>query len=110
MLVERERSWVWFLVLLLTGSVAALGFVLWPKGKHDGRTVITISTPGGSREDKVYGELIAEFEKANPDLKIQRVVLPSRTIYVKLQVMIAGGCAPDLIQIMTMRLDRKSVV
>ncbi len=74
------------------------------KESSDTRTVITIPTPGGEMNEKMYAELIPAFEKANPDIRVVRMDVPNSTFYVKLQVMIAGGSAPDLIPMMTMRL------
>lgn len=74
------------------------------KESSDSRTIITIPTPGGEMNQKMYAELIPAFEQANPDIRVKRMDVPSSTFYVKLQVMIAGGSAPDLIPMMTMRL------
>lgn len=69
----------------------------------DGRTVITIPATGGPRMEKMYAEMIPAFEKAHPDIKVKQMNIPG-SYYVKLQIMIAAGSAPDLAPVMTMRL------
>lgn len=44
-------------------------------------------------------ELIAEFEKANPNIKVETVAVPSNEILTRMQADIVGGQQPDVAQL-----------
>jgi multiple sugar transport system substrate-binding protein len=50
---------------------------------------------GGVRTD-VWKEIIADFEKANPDIKVKYVGIPSDSIQSKYDTAIQGGGLPDV--------------
>ena len=58
--------------------------------------MISLAAVGGAREEKMYDEMVSAFERANPDIRVKRMDVPSRSFFTKLQVMVAGGMAPDL--------------
>ncbi|MEU6225749.1 sugar ABC transporter substrate-binding protein [Streptomyces sp. NPDC047042] len=50
---------------------------------------------GGVRTD-VWKEIIADFEKANPDIKVKYVGIPSESVQSKYDTAIQGGGLPDV--------------
>ncbi|GAB2672119.1 ABC transporter substrate-binding protein [Paenibacillus thermoaerophilus] len=55
-------------------------------------------TASGSQEQTLK-EMIAEFEKQNPDVKVQPEVLDFANYYTKLNTVIASGEAPDVFEV-----------
>ena len=69
----------------------------------DGRVKITYQTMETLPEQrKALAELVAEFEKAHPEVDVE--VLTSTTSFQKLMIQIAGGNAPDVFYYVTDRL------
>jgi multiple sugar transport system substrate-binding protein len=95
---------IWGLCLLAVGFCLLAPAGCSKNDTEDGKTVVTMATSGGDRQEKMFDELIKVFEKDNPDIKIKRLDIPQTALYIKLQVMIAGKCAPDLIPMMSMRV------
>lgn len=95
---------VFGLGLLAVGACLLGGAGCSKNDAQDGKTVVSLATSGGDRQEKMFDELIPIFEKANPDIKIRRLDIPQTALYIKLQVMIAGKCAPDIIPMMSMRV------
>lgn len=94
-------------LLYLAGCAVCVTAALWAgcggdSEPDDGRTVITLPLTG-PRNVTMYGELIAAFEQANPDIHVRTLEIPG-SYYTKLQIMVAAGSAPDLAPMMTMRL------
>lgn len=96
---DCRHYWAVVAVLVTLLAVAGCG-----KESGDQRTVISLAAVGGEREEKMYDEMVSAFERVNPDLRVKRMDVPNRSFFTKLQVMVAGGMAPDLIPMMTMRL------
>jgi multiple sugar transport system substrate-binding protein len=89
-----------YIVTLVVTSAAALAVILsggikrpdgW--GRRPGE--IVFSMWGGPEEKEVFYGLIRTFEKENPDIKVRVVHVPQNYIQ-KLQLMVAGGTAPDV--------------
>ncbi len=55
-------------------------------------------TASGSQEDTLKA-MIAEFEKANPDVKVDAEVVDFKNYYTKLNTGIASGSAPDVFEV-----------
>lgn len=65
--------------------------------KADQRTVIHISSWGDIQENTILQGLIAQFEKANPDIHIALDRVPYEEYVDKLLTQFAGNLAPDII-------------
>ncbi|AEI43853.1 ABC transporter substrate-binding protein [Paenibacillus mucilaginosus] len=61
-----------------------------------GKVEISVSSWGAPDERKVFEAVLQDFEKANPNIKVKFQHIPS-DYSVKLNTMIAGGKAPDVI-------------
>ncbi len=60
-------------------------------------TVMHWSGDGGQEEDKIVEDALAEFEKANPGVRVKRLNPgDAGSFYTKLQTMMAAGEAPDV--------------
>ncbi|MEV0827175.1 ABC transporter substrate-binding protein [Nonomuraea rubra] len=71
-------------------------------GTEDGRTEITFwDTNAGPARTPVWQHAIAEFEKANPTIKVNYVGVPIAQAPQKLDTAIAGGGTPDVADIST---------
>ncbi|GAA4915387.1 multiple sugar transport system substrate-binding protein [Nonomuraea thailandensis] len=71
-------------------------------GSGDGRTEITFwDTNAGPARTPVWQHAIAEFEKANPTIKVNYVGIPITQAPQKLDTAIAGGGTPDVADIST---------
>jgi len=105
--MRTETSWRKCLCLLAASVLVLVVCLVTGCGSKEedagGRTIITLPTTGGDRMEKMYAEMIPAFEKAHPDVKVKRMDVPG-SYYIKLQIMIAAGSAPDLAPMMTMRL------
>ncbi len=63
--------------------------------KEEGK-VVTWAFWGYPKADKVYGKIVQDFEKDFPDVKVKLLHF-SGDYYTKVQTMMAGGVAPDII-------------
>jgi len=54
-----------------------------------------MAVPAAQHSDKIYTDIISEFEKKNPDINVELQTIAGN-YYQKLLVMIAGNVAPDL--------------
>lgn len=66
----------------------------WSARASDTRTELTVLHWGDNAEIEIVRSLIAEFEAANPDLKINRI--HAADYDTKLNTLFAAGAAPDL--------------
>lgn len=65
-------------------------------GEGSGKGEITFwDTNGGVRTD-IWKEIIADFEKANPDIKVKYVGIPAASAQSKYDTAIQGGGLPDV--------------
>lgn len=71
-----------------------------PKPTAEGSKIILRVGTGDSGEGlNPHQEIIAEFEKANPDILVQLEAVSGNDYYTRLLTQIAAGDAPDIIQI-----------
>lgn len=61
------------------------------------KTNLTMTVWGGNHDKKTYGERLALAEKMFPDIQINLVIIP-KDYDQKLQTMLLGGSAPDIVQ------------
>lgn len=92
----------------ITLAIAAAGLVLFSfarviarpfqqQAKRAGQVELTVLHWGDKAEDKIVADLIAEFEKNNPDVRVLRSNVGSPAqLQTKLQTMLAAGEPPDL--------------
>ncbi len=84
----------YFLLLPISGCV--------PKVKEaiaDGKKVITIWETYNNEEHECFKEIVAEFEKANPDIKIKVQRIPFDQHVTKLKVAMITHTAPDIARV-----------
>jgi len=68
-------------------------------GSASGKTELRFAYWGGDTRHKITAEVIALFEKANPDIKINTEISGGAgDHFVKVDTQLAGGGAPDIIQ------------
>ncbi len=85
--VDRRRS--------STTGLTGCGGESAPAG--DGTTTITFwDDNGGPARTPVWQHIIAEFQKANPKIKVQYVGIPIAQVQQKYDTAIAGGGLPDV--------------
>ncbi len=68
----------------------------------EGKTTITIAGPNQWNTDAqsfgpAWEDLVARFEKAEPNIKVDTVVLPLSEFYQTLSTQLAAGTAPELV-------------
>jgi multiple sugar transport system substrate-binding protein len=87
-----------FALLFRAASIAAilLGGSACDR-KHDGVTVITFWTIG--REGEVVGELLRDFEKTHPGIRVVAQQMPLTAAHEKLLTAFAGDALPDIGQL-----------
>jgi multiple sugar transport system permease protein len=96
------RSRLLFLAEILV--LVAVLRVAWRTATADshapGETVLTVmhwSGDGGQEEDKIVEDSLAEFERANPGVRVRRINAgDAGSFYTKLQTMMVAGEAPDV--------------
>ena len=79
-------------------ATAALGAVLWaaPAGAETTLQLVEVIT-SPQRTEHLRG-MIARFEEANPDIKVDVTSLPWGQAFEKLATMVQGGQAPDVVE------------
>ncbi len=88
------RNWV-ISLMLVVGVVGGCGGQEEEKGGS--RTTITFWQPWGADLKEALVEIVGEFERAHPDIKIEMSYAANNlTSNQKLFLAIAGGCAPDV--------------
>lgn len=54
---------------------------------------------GATQEEQIaYKEMVSRFEKANPDIKVNAMLVPQKYVERKLILSIAGGVPPDVVR------------
>jgi multiple sugar transport system substrate-binding protein len=89
-----------YLGLLSVVSAALIALMLFggirrPDGWERKPNEIVFCIWGGPEERQIFGFLVDEFMKENPDIKVRIIHVPQNYIQ-KLQIMVAGGTAPDV--------------
>lgn len=80
-------------VFLLTGC----------KFKHSEKSIVTFSSWGSITEVKVIKQIISDFEKEYPNIKIQFLHIP-QNYFQKLHLLFASNTAPDVVFINNLNL------
>ncbi|QUQ64276.1 ABC transporter substrate-binding protein [Kutzneria sp. CA-103260] len=80
------------LVLACALAMAACG----DDGGGGAETITFWDNNGGPARTPVLQHLIAEFERANPDVHVEYVGIPSSSVQQKYDTAIAGGATPDV--------------
>lgn len=84
-------------VALATALLTAAGLTGCGSGSGSGKTEISFwDNNGGPARTPIYQHLIAEFEKANPDIQVKYLGVPSASVQQKYDTAIAGGQVPDV--------------
>lgn len=82
-------------VLLLLLALALAGC----RTRDDGRTTIRYMAWGNPEQLQVERQLIAEFEKRHPDLRVHLFMVPGSAYQDKVQLMLASRTAPDVLRV-----------
>ncbi len=77
---------IFFVVIILGGC----------KSVYDNKTVIKFASWGSQSEVAIIKPLIADFEKQNPDIKVEFVHIP-QNYFQKIHLLFASNLAPDVI-------------
>jgi multiple sugar transport system substrate-binding protein len=84
-------------VALATALLTAAGLTGCGSSSGSGKTQISFwDNNGGPARTPIYQHLIAEFEKANPDIQVKYLGVPSASVQQKYDTAIAGGQVPDV--------------
>lgn len=87
----KKRVFIMMLSIIMSLLlVGALGI-----GLASAATTVTWTSWANPEEVSIYNQMIAEFEKDNPTLKIDWIHVPYGQYFTKLLTMIAGGKPPD---------------
>ena len=73
-----------------------LTFILCGCTRAQEKNVVTFSTWGSITETKIIKELITEFEKENPDIKIKLIHIP-QNYFQKIHLLFASNTPPDVL-------------
>ena len=92
--MDAARRWSTFLALLLVLAVLALAGCA---RKVDEREVVTFWAMGF--EGEIVAQLIPEFERTHPGIRVQLQQLPWTAAHEKLLTAYAGDATPDLCQL-----------
>ncbi|MDD3805649.1 MAG: sugar ABC transporter substrate-binding protein [bacterium] len=82
--------------LLLLGITVSILSGCGPGKSDSARTEITFTYGAGVQNNILYSRLIKGFEKANPDIKVKAIEIAPKFYYQKVQTLIAGNTAPDV--------------
>lgn len=63
----------------------------------DGKPTISMTWWGDTKRNEVYIQVIEEFEKANPEVVVEKPFATWANYFDKLSTQVAGGVAPDVI-------------
>ena len=83
------------LVFLFLGILIALLYCT-ACTKLPEKTVIKYSSWGGESEISILTPMLAEFERQNPDIKVEFIHIP-KNYFQKLHLLVASNLAPDVI-------------
>jgi len=83
----------WLVVLALMGAVIGGA---WTALADEQKTVTWAHIWGGGTQRQQVTATIAQFEAANPDVKVEEIILDSATWQPKIRQMLAGNEPPDV--------------
>jgi len=72
----------------------------------DGRKVLSYMFWGSTEERQIRTELVAEFNRLNPDVYLRPIYVPAGDYSQKLETMMAAGVPPDLMMLGTEDLHK----
>jgi len=84
--------------LALTATGCGTGDSGGSAANANGKTVVRLGWWGNDVRNKLTTDVVNEFEKENPDIKVQLEPGTWSTYWDKLATQVAGGSAPDVIQ------------
>ena len=89
---------VFFLAVFLISSVFAGGSKEAAADENDGQITLTVLTTAVTQEPEgsLAEEYIAEFERQNPDIKIEITGVPMNSALQRITTLAASGSLPDL--------------
>lgn len=82
------------LTILCLGLLALSGTLVKAK-----EVTITFATWGSADAEKIWKRDVQTFEKLNPGIRVNLIVVPWEEYWQKVQTMIAGGMAGDIIRL-----------
>ena len=82
------------LFCLICGAALILCFSLC--GKTDNKTHIEFATWGSESEIKILKPMLEEFERENPEIKVDLMHIP-QNYFQKIHLLFASNTAPDVI-------------
>ena len=91
---SRALKEVALLTILCLGLLAASGTLVKAK-----EVTITFATWGSADAEKIWQRDVQTFEKLNPGIRVNLIVVPWEEYWQKVQTMIAGGMAGDIIRL-----------
>jgi len=86
----------WALGLLFVTAAALWLFTARPEPVPPGVTVLRYMAWGNPEQLAAEQELIDEFTRRHPAIRVKLTLVPGSAYYQKLQVMLASGTAPDV--------------
>ncbi|MCD7035520.1 sugar ABC transporter substrate-binding protein [Metabacillus sp. GX 13764] len=93
----KMKKWAGLAITsMLAASMLLSGCTSSSTGAKGGKTELTLGYYSSGSTDATMNEIITEFEKNNPDVKIKTVTAPYGQFFQKLDTQIAGGKQPDL--------------
>lgn len=97
-----KKAWVLLLILTLGWSLVACSSEGKPTVSKSGKAELTLVWSKNEASDEQLTNILAEFNKQNPDITVKRVEVVSNgwaDYFNKIQTMIAGGKSPDVIRV-----------
>lgn len=82
--------------LIVAGSIFGLFAVYQSDKQNEGKTVIQYASWGSKSEVDILKPLLVEFERENPDLKVEFMHIP-QNYFQKIHILFASNTAPDVI-------------
>jgi multiple sugar transport system substrate-binding protein len=93
------RRWRVLGVLVAATALAGLGFASLSYGAHRAAVTITFQEQFNDAESAQIAKLVSQFEKTNPNIKVQLVRDNDSSYYDKLATQIIGGGGPDIARV-----------
>jgi multiple sugar transport system substrate-binding protein len=94
---------MWLLLLLLVGVLTGCG------GKKEDEVVTIKYALWDSTQAPVYRELADEFEKQNPNIKVEIELTPFQQYWTKLEAATTGGQMPDVIWMSAANFEKYAI-
>lgn len=91
------------IIILVAGSLFLSAGALLNYKKASGKTIITFASWGSKSEIDILKPILVDFEKQNPDLKINFMHIP-QNYFQKIHLLFASNTAPDVIFINNLNL------